>query len=69
MLVDKITFIVKTYQKEHTCIRAIDHHNINHICIWIVKKLKSRLSVDLYTSYELMQNELREKWGVELLIW
>lgn len=57
--------MIKTYHEEHTCIRPIDNHNINHISIWIANKLKSSLRVEANMSYDLMLNELRENWSFE----
>ncbi|RYR50146.1 hypothetical protein Ahy_A07g036725 [Arachis hypogaea] len=60
---DGVVFMIKSYESRHTCIRKFEKRNANSI--WIVKKLKQYLNVDLNMSYDLMSNELITKFVIE----
>lgn len=60
---------IKSLQEEHTCVRTMGNQNSNCTTKWIVGKLKDKLRADPDMSYELMQHELLEKWGLEVPMW
>lgn len=64
-LANEITFMVKTFQDEHTCIRLIENRNSNTTTKWIAEKMMDSLRVDLEIGYELMNHNLMAKWRVD----
>ncbi|KAF7826730.1 putative transcription factor interactor and regulator CCHC(Zn) family [Senna tora] len=60
---DGRTFMIKSYEPLHTCIRQSEKNNVTST--WIAEKLKGSLNADPNMSYELMSNELSTKFGVE----
>ncbi|KAF2286076.1 hypothetical protein GH714_010191 [Hevea brasiliensis] len=69
ILADDMTFMLKTLNNVHSCMRPLDNKNLNSTTRWIVEKLMSFLRANPDMSYELMQHHLLEKWGVDALIW
>ena len=69
VLPDKKTFMVKTMNSEHTCIRTDCTDNTNASTAWIADKLNQMLNVDPTMSYELMHSELKKKWGIDVQQW
>ena len=60
VLPDKKTFMVKTMNSEHTCIRTDCTDNTNASTAWIADKLNQMLNVDPTMSYELMHSEIKK---------
>ncbi|KAF7826798.1 hypothetical protein G2W53_017962 [Senna tora] len=60
---DGRTFMIKSYEPLHTCIRQFEKNNVTST--WIAEKLKGSLNADPNMSYELMSNEFSTKFGVE----
>ena len=69
VLADQCTFMVKTVQEENSCIRPADNINPNANTKWISRQLKESLMVDNNMIYELMQQKLKEKWGIDPPRW
>ena len=61
--VDGKTFKIKIYEGEHTCIRVSNNHEAASSA-WIAKKIGSKLHAEPNMSYNLMQHELSEKYGL-----
>lgn len=68
-LADQMTFMIKSLQDKHMCVRPTVHKNSNCTTKWIVKILKEKLIADPDMSYELMQHELLENRGIEAPLW
>ena len=69
MIPDCKTFIVKILYPTHSCIRADCTENPNANTEWVAQKLNELLQADPNMSYELMQGEIKNKWGVEVPMW
>ena len=54
---------IKICEGEHSCIRVSNNHGVASTA-WIGKKLSSKLHVELDMSYNLMQHELNEHYGL-----
>ena len=52
------------YNSQHKCIRSLK--NSNTTFTWIVRKLRSKLYVDPDLRYSSMQQDLLEKFGVQV---
>ena len=57
------TFKIKICEGEHNCIRVSNNHGAASTA-WIAKKLSSKLHVEPDMSYNLMQHELNESYGL-----
>ncbi|KAJ1413688.1 Zinc finger, PMZ-type [Sesbania bispinosa] len=60
---DGATFMIKSVNNVHTCVRNSMRNYATST--WITSKLYSGLRADPYMSYNLMKNELKEKYGIE----
>ncbi|KAJ1429263.1 Zinc finger, PMZ-type, partial [Sesbania bispinosa] len=60
---DGATFMIKSVNNVHTCVRNSMKNYATST--WIASKLYSSLRADPYMSYNLMKNELKEKYGIE----
>lgn len=67
LLGDKKTFMVKTMNNVHICMRSTKNRNVT--AKWIAGKLKDKLRVDENISYELMSEELVNRHGVNAKKW
>nr|POF15907.1 hypothetical protein CFP56_17147 [Quercus suber] len=61
---DEITFRIKTYVSQHTCIRT--SKNSNATSTWIARKVRSKLYAESDLRYSSMQQDLLEKFGVQV---
>lgn len=69
VLSDQVTFMIKTLHDEHTCIIPVRNQNLNSNTMWIIENFRGKLRANPDMSYELMQNELMEKWSVKVHVW
>ncbi|XP_050233596.1 uncharacterized protein LOC126682088 [Mercurialis annua] len=68
-LCDKHTFMIKTLIDEHSCIRPTDNKNPNANTKWVTSKLHEKLAVDGNMSYDLMEKEMQQNWGIQPPKW
>ncbi|KAF8408008.1 hypothetical protein HHK36_007148 [Tetracentron sinense] len=62
-LPDGVTFKIKTFQFEHTCVRGTK--NTNATSTWIAKKLAKRLRANPDMKIDGIRSEIRETYGIE----
>ncbi|KAF8408354.1 hypothetical protein HHK36_007503 [Tetracentron sinense] len=62
-LPDGVTYKIKTFQSEHTCVRATK--NTNATSAWIAKKLAKRLRANPTMKIDGIRSEIRETYGIE----
>ncbi|KAJ1376561.1 Transposase, MuDR, plant [Sesbania bispinosa] len=60
---DGVTIMIKSVNNVHTFVRNSMKNYATST--WIASKLHSSLRADPYVSYNLMKNELKEKYGIE----
>ncbi|KAF8393878.1 hypothetical protein HHK36_020076 [Tetracentron sinense] len=66
-LPDGVTYKIKTFQSEHTCVRATK--NTNATSVWIAKKLVKRLRANLTMKIDGIRSEIRETYEIETSKW
>ncbi|KAA8541320.1 hypothetical protein F0562_025283 [Nyssa sinensis] len=62
-LPDGVTYMIKTYKGEHTCVRLQSNSNANSS--WIAKKLGEVIKINLDIKVDAMQTYLQKKYGIE----
>ena len=67
VIADGTTFKIKICEGEHNCIKVSNNHGVV-FTPWIVKKLSSKLHTELDMSYNLMQHELNNYYGLTVNI-
>ncbi|KAF8389234.1 hypothetical protein HHK36_025927 [Tetracentron sinense] len=62
-LPDGVTYKIKTFQSEYTCVRTIK--NTNATSKWIAKKLAKRLHANPDMKIDGIRSEIHESYGIE----